>query len=504
MTTLNRFRSYFDPETNEGIKLYNSAFNDFKCPLTKEELISLDPKNAQPFIAVVKRLARQYGYDYMVQNLPTTRVETPGLAEGDVPTFTYGGQVNMIEEYSAENIVRARKFATLVWGDDSFEERPVQQIRDLTNARSEVSNHNPPRLLELGKEKMRDRMHSKMMAHQLLECLTPQARISIELQKSIYTWTSPDGRDEEMDGLTILAIIMSRVKPHFKVDMFNELKRVKEITLKQHKNNLVSFFDEVSTKKVLIDQKDPSAYKDEAFVRDLLDQLKSAPIETFRLQYDQIETNWLMGKIELDSASLIAEATLHYTNLVNTDRWVAEYNPRDQIVALTTQIKTLEGKLKSAGTSPAGGAGTAAASGGAGYTPTDGRKGAFFAEWRLTKLDNGKEFGEVERDGKKWWWCEDGHMYNNVKCGMYVRHKPGQGHKDWLVFKAERNKERNARRGKREREDDSSTKPAASAGGGAKKMALSQQLQSALVTQAGLSEDQFKKIWDDACSQSGN
>ena len=72
------------------------------------------------------------------------------------------------------------------------------------------------------------------------------------------------------------------------------------------------------------------------------------------------------------------------------------------------------------------------------------------------------------------------------------------------MFKTERNKERNARRGKREREDDSSTKPAASAGGGAKKMALSQQLQSALVTQAGLSEDQFKKIWDDACSQLGN
>ena len=119
-------------------------------------------------------------------------------------------------------------------------------------------------------------------------------------------------------------------------------------------------------------------------------------------------------------------------------------------------------------------------------------------------VENGKEFGKVERDGKKWWWCEDGHMYNNVKCGMYVCHKPGQGHKDWLVFKAKQNKERNARRGKRDREDDLSTKPAASAEGGAKKLELSQQLQSALVTQAGLSEDQFKKIWDDACSQSGN
>jgi hypothetical protein len=29
-------------------------------------------------------------------------------------------------------------------------------------------------------------------------------------------------------------------------------------------------------------------------------------------------------------------------------------------------------------------------------------------------------------------------------------------------------------------------------------------LQSALITKAGLSEDQFKKIWDDACASLGN
>ena len=65
--------------------------------------------------------------------------------------------------------MRARKFATLVWGNDLFAEHPVQQIRDLANTRGEITNHNPPCLLDLGKEKMCDRMHSKMMAHQFLE-----------------------------------------------------------------------------------------------------------------------------------------------------------------------------------------------------------------------------------------------------------------------------------------------------------------------------------------------
>ncbi len=36
------------------------------------------------------------------------------------------------------------------------------------------------------------------------------------------------------------------------------------------------------------------------------------------------------------------------------------------------------------------------------------------------------------------------------------------------------------------------------------KLSLLKSLQSALMTKAGISEDQFKKIWDEACSFSGN
>ncbi len=36
------------------------------------------------------------------------------------------------------------------------------------------------------------------------------------------------------------------------------------------------------------------------------------------------------------------------------------------------------------------------------------------------------------------------------------------------------------------------------------KLSLLRSLQSALMTKAGISEDQFKKIWDDAYTSSGN
>jgi hypothetical protein len=40
--------------------------------------------------------------------------------------------------------------------------------------------------------------------------------------------------------------------------------------------------------------------------------------------------------------------------------------------------------------------------------------------------------------------------------------------------------------------------------GNLSKLSFSKSLQSALMTKADISEDQFKKIWDDACASSGN
>jgi hypothetical protein len=54
-------------------------------------------------------------------------------------------------------------------------------------------------------------MHSKFLGHQLLELLTDSARQAIEQQSKLYTWANLSGRKEEVDGLTILALILARI-----------------------------------------------------------------------------------------------------------------------------------------------------------------------------------------------------------------------------------------------------------------------------------------------------
>ena len=93
---------------------------------------------------------------------------------------------------------------------------------------------------------------------------------------------------------------------------------------------------------------------------------------------------------------------------------------------------------------------------------------------------------------------------------MYCLHTPGAGHKKWQERKDEQKAEEKKRRAQRDPDPSaqgtvgSSTPSTSSTGDGSKKLALSQQLRYALVTQAGITGDHFQKIWDTTCVEPGN
>ena len=80
-------------------------------------------------------------------------------------------------------------------------------------------------------------------------------------------------------------------------------------------------------------------------------------------------------------------------------------------------------------------------SGGGSASPSDGPKsnddkGLRWAinEQMLTKVENGKEFGEIchpkdKSDERPYYFCEDGHSNKGKKVGMYCTHTPDEGHK---------------------------------------------------------------------------
>ena len=492
MTSINPYRAYYDTSTREGIYLQDAAVNKFVNPLETEDRIKLCTADARTFIATIERTSRRFGYDFMITNVPTRRIETPGPNPGDPVVVTYGDHINMLEHFSSENIVHARKFASLIWGDNSFTETQDQVLMPLTNARGEITNHNPPRLTQRGQSRMRDRIQSSNLGFQALALLSDTARTSIELQAKKYIWQSADRRDKECDGVTVLAIIIGRLKPHYKVDLFAEIQICKDMTLAQFKEVVPDYFDALQDKKVSIDQKSATAYPEDTFIRDILNALSASSVETFAKEYESIQNKWLMGREHIVSEDLIAEATLMYTNLERKGAWIKAYSAKDQIIALTSKIMVLETKLEAAkAADPA-------------PTQPRGRGKNNFEMWRLTKVENGEEHCKVVRGGRTYYWCEDGHSFDGKKCGMYVSHKPGAEHIAWQKKKDESKARKRATSDQGQKTDAQPKPPTGSTDTSAKKLSLSQHLKSALVTKAGLSDDQFQTIWDDACNQLGN
>jgi hypothetical protein len=71
-----------------------------------------------------------------------------------------------------------------------------------------------------------------------MELLTDSAHQAIEQHSDFYTWVSQNGHKEEVDGLTILALILACVCPNFRVDMYTEITKVKKLTVAQYDNDI--------------------------------------------------------------------------------------------------------------------------------------------------------------------------------------------------------------------------------------------------------------------------
>jgi hypothetical protein len=215
---LNSYRNFIDITTKEGQALVSNAIDKYVSPLTGDDRISLSGTSFQKLKDNLLRLSSRFGYDYLIKVVNTVRIVD---AAGDIE---YSVPINMLERYSDDNVTLARQHASLTWGDRSFTVMATNTIAALTAANGFLDAAGA--LTDDGKELVLERMHSKFLAHHILELLTDSGRQAIEQQSALFTWSS--GRDFEIDGLTVLALVLARIRPNFKVDMFTEIAKAKK------------------------------------------------------------------------------------------------------------------------------------------------------------------------------------------------------------------------------------------------------------------------------------
>jgi hypothetical protein len=128
--------------------------------------------------------------------------------------------------------------------------------------------------------------------------------------------------------------------------MYLEIDKLKKETLEQYDNNVDLCFDSVCYHKLQIDQKNPAAYTNDQFVRDLFKQLKGKQLQlAFCLEFERAEVKWLMNRENYTAELLMTESSLFCLNLKSSGGWKIETSKHQQIIALTTQLNEMETKL---------------------------------------------------------------------------------------------------------------------------------------------------------------
>ena len=244
---LNPYHNSLNVLTKDGQTLLLNATDKFESPLVENKRISLHPGNTN-FQLLKDNLtgcSQKYGYQYLLTDVATTWMITPGIAPNP-DIITYLNPIKIMDAYDDKLLELAQKHALLTWGNISFTNQSPKVISNLTAAGGHLTTAG--RLTQTGKDIIQGCLHSKILACQILSMLTDDERQVIERQLDQYTWSDSAGLDEEMDGMTIVALILRHLHPHHKVDMYAEIGNVKKLMLAKYDNNVHLFCNAIYSK----------------------------------------------------------------------------------------------------------------------------------------------------------------------------------------------------------------------------------------------------------------
>ena len=252
------------------------------------------------------------------------------------------------------------------------------------------------------------------------------------------------------------------------------------------------------------------------FIMDIFEGALTAKIKTFVSEVLSMKLKWARGNSHgWTRKDIVYEISSLYTNIHSDGTWARELDETDQIIALTTQIDTLQKEVKRATvalatstqenstpsesdpnkrikTSPADKNSPSTQPGG------DNNFGAnqpyTVKPWKL-----GFEGNVIQKDGTTFYWCTKDHWSNKVKYnGMYYTQHTN-GHDIWR--KQIDAKQKHRLEGTDANKD--STTPKADEAQQKKLSLIGESLRAALCTQAGLSSDVSDRLWKEACDDTG-
>ena len=307
------------------------------------------------------------------------------------------------------------------------------------------------------------------------------------------------------EGLVLLQIVLSKLRPDVRVNAINEIKKIQGIKPNNFGNNVSLWLLELDRRRNIVEVKAPGCYPINQYLMDIFKGALEVPSKTFNAQVSSKKQDWLLGEDpgKFSKDYVMSLLTKYHNNMVDDGTWEKELSETTQIIALATQVEQLKAEVNRTTIALATvSTKKEALSGADAGAPSINRRGKrqpyTVKEFRLQFKGDSIMVG-----GQQYFWCVKDHYSGGQKYnGMYCLHKTDE-HDAWRKELDElKHKQRQARGSSAPRTSTTAPKPDGDAE--KKKLALSESLRTALCTQAGLTQDVADRIWNEACKESGN
>jgi hypothetical protein len=427
----NPFTSDFNPSTSTGLKLFNAGTAARKSKLT------IDLKNARAVIDAMRVDSAQFGWGVLIANIKIGNATK-----------------SILDDFHDLNIDKVRTSMNPIFFHRTSTVLPPKQ-----NKPPAFTIH--PDTNQADKKVFYNRVRANMIGMRIYNSIDDESQKSLLSKSNLWEWTNDEG-ETFYDGVTMLQIIMEKVKPSTRVGVEDLKDLLSECRLANYNHDVGKMLDQMETtyNEIL---RSNSTHQD--YLRDVFRALLSGKNDIFTQYIQREKDDWETGK-SVDVDDLMKEAIAKYNNMVKQKQWNKNNSSNSKIVALATQVKALESQLKSNYNSNKSNEKNNNRSNG-------NNKYLEIAEWRKKK-----SFGtSVEKDGRQWHWCS---RHNNGN-GLYVTHKE----EDHDTFYANKNRKRND---KKNENNNTSNKG---------KMSLSDGLKAAMVSKFKCSEEEATKLWKD-------
>jgi hypothetical protein len=426
----NPFNSEINPSTTNGLKLFTSG------TVARKEKLNATLSNSKPFLEAMRDDSADFGWGILISNV-----------------LVDGAKKQILENFNDLDVDKVRKFMN-----------PVFFSRTDTNL---PPSKNKPSMFEIDPINDEDdrkifyaRVRANMIGMRIFNSLSEESKKSLRSKSELWKWISTDG-EEFYDGVTMLQILVTKVKPSTRVGLTDLKDKIRSAKLTNFSDNVADMLDHMNETYLEI-LKSSGSHED--FLMDIFNALLTSKNDVFKAFIQRSKDDWETGE-DIEADQLIATATEKYNNMVKQKNWKTTESSSSKIIALATQVKDLQDQLSKSSSGS--------------QKQTSDKKTPFLevAEWRKTK-----SFGNsVEKDGRQWHWCSIRH--NNGK-GLYVTHKEEDHHTKYPP------KSGNSL---------SKEKPAA-AGSTNKSMALSDNLKAAMVSKFKCSASDAAKLWSEVAS----